>query len=82
MAEETDDSRFKSEVMNLLSNLIVRTNETASDIKVVKEKIDSLDVKLQMISGQFNDVGLMAIEDHKRVDNIEKRVSDLEAGVH
>lgn len=68
--------------MNLLSNLIVRTNETASDIKVVKEKIDSLDVKLQMISGQFNDVGLMAIEDHKRVDNIEKRVSDLEAGVH
>lgn len=44
--------------------------------------LTSLATEMRVLSGQFTDVGVMAIEDHTRVDNLEARVDALEAEVH
>ena len=49
--------------------------DTNSNVKILNQKVDGL-------SSQFNDVGVMAIKDHTRVDNLETRVDALEAEVH
>ena len=74
MAEEIEDSRFKTEVMGLLGKLIAKTNENSDDLKVVRSELTTLSSDLKSISGQFNDIGVMAIEDHQRLDSLEKRV--------
>ena len=71
MAEEIDDNRFKTEVMHLLGNLINKANETTSDLSVVHSKLESLDAKVDTISKQFNDVGVMAIKDNGRITQLE-----------
>ena len=49
--------------------------DTNSNVKILNQKVDGL-------SSQFNDVGVMAIKDHTRVNNLEARVDALEAEVH
>jgi len=45
-------------------------------------RLGSLENKVDTLSGQFNDVGVMAIQDHQRIDVLEHRVDNLEKGVH
>ena len=54
------------------------------ETKVDRIDIDLKDLKsdVQTLSGQFSDVGVMAIKDHKRVDNLEERVDILESEAH
>jgi chromosome segregation ATPase len=58
----------RNEVRDLRSNL----RENVKETKMVGRKVDSL-------AGQFRDVGIMAIKDHKRIDNLEERVDVLES---
>jgi predicted nucleic acid-binding Zn-ribbon protein len=72
----------------------VRTNTYSIDrletkVDGLETKVDRLeaDVKsikteLRTLSGQFNDVGIMAIKDHNRVDDLEQRVDILEQKPH
>jgi len=41
-----------------------------------------LSVEVKTLSGQFKDVGVMAINDHKRIDDLEERVRLLETEAH
>lgn len=82
MPEEIEDSRFKTEVMTLLGKLIAKTSENSDDLKVVRSDLITLSSDLKSLSGQFNDIGVMAIEDHKRIEILEKRVDDIETGVY
>ena len=52
-----------------------RFDSIAGDLKEVAS-----DVKI--LTGQLNDVGVLAIKDSGRIDNLEKRVDDLEANIH
>jgi len=82
MAEEIPDDRFKSEVMILLGKLINKADETTNSIDNVRSDINSLSADVKVLSKQFNDVGLMAIKDHSRLDDVEDRLSVIEGEVH
>ena len=55
--------------------LETKVERISSDLKTLKSDVATL-------SGQFSDVGIMAIKDHKRVDDIEHRVDILEQKPH
>ena len=73
----------------LIETLVKKVDGVASDVRTNSYKLDRLETMLEsltsnvkVLSGQFNDVGGMAIKDHKRIESLEKRVDDLEVGVH
>ena len=96
MAEEISDSKFKSDITELLDTVVKKVDGLASDVRTnsfkldrVETKVDRIDVELKdlksavtTLSGQFSDVGVMAIKDHQRIDDLGKRVDDLESEVH
>ena len=96
MAEEISDSKFKSDITELLDTVVKKVDGLASDVRTnsfkldrVETKVDRIDVELKdlksavtTLSGQFSDVGVMAIKDHQRIDDLGKRVDNLESEVH
>jgi chromosome segregation ATPase len=51
-------------------------------LKSVNEGLMELKDEFRVVSGQFNDVGSMAIKDHKRIDDLEQRADILEQKPH
>ena len=96
MAEEISDSKFKSDITELLDTVVKKVDGLASDVRTnsfkldrVETKVDRIDVELKdlksavtTLSGQFSDVGVMAIKDHQRIDDLGKSVDNLESEVH
>ncbi len=89
MADEISDSRFKSEMMRLMNNVIGKFDEVDKRFDEVDRRFEGVDNRLgslqsdfRALSRQFNDVGVMAIKDNQRIDVLEKRVDELDAGVH
>jgi hypothetical protein len=60
MADEIDDSRFKSEMMRLMNNVIGRFSDMDTRFDQMDEKLASLHSDVRVLSGQLNDVGVMA----------------------
>jgi len=58
-----------------LARVEVKVDRVEIDLKAV-----ALDVKV--VSGQFQDVALMAMKDHTRIDNLEKHMENPEPGIH
>ena len=58
-----------------VDGLETKVDRLESDMKVVKSE-------LRTLSGQFSDVGIMAIKDHQRIDSLEGRVDILEQKPH
>lgn len=81
MSEEYSD-RFQSEVIQTLHKLVAKSIDHDQKFEALGSQIAEVAVNLKTLSGQFSDVGVMAIKDHSRVDSLEKRVDELEAGVH
>lgn len=81
MAEEYS-GRFQSEVINSLQKLVAKSIEHDQKFKDLESQITQVADNLKTFSGQFSDVGVMAIEDHQRIGSLEKRVDDIETGVH
>ncbi|MEP6946223.1 MAG: hypothetical protein ABJA02_09925 [Acidobacteriota bacterium] len=85
-----------SELKSLIETVLKTVNGLASDVRSNSYKLDGLEAKVdridtdlkalssdvRVLSGQFNDVGVMAVKDNGRISDGEKRVDDLEAGVH
>jgi outer membrane murein-binding lipoprotein Lpp len=70
--------RLESKVDKLetdVGELKASVTELQSDMKTVKSD-------LRTLSGQFSDVGIMAIKDHQRVDSLDHRVDILEQKPH
>ena len=82
MAEEIPEDRFKAEVVRLLHTAIKKVDGLETKFDGLETKVDGLARDVKMLSGQFNDVGVMAINDNRRIDDLEKRVSDLETSTH
>ena len=82
----------KSEIEKLLETVVKKVDGLADDVRTnsfkldrleqkvanVDEKVDHLSSDLHTLSRQFNDVGIMAIKDSRRIDD----VSDLETSIH
>ena len=88
MVEENSD-RFQNEVLRSLQKLVAKAIEhdesfdsLESQIERVSDVLKNLKSDVNILTGQFNDVDVMAIKDHNRIDKLEKRVNDFEAGVH
>jgi outer membrane murein-binding lipoprotein Lpp len=58
-----------------VDGLETKVDRLDSDIKGIK-------TDLRTLSGQFSDVGIMAIKDHQRIDSLEQRVDILEQKPH
>ena len=58
-----------------VDGLEIKVDRLESDMKVVK-------TELRTLSGQFSDVGVVAIKDHQRIDSLESRVDILEQKPH
>jgi hypothetical protein len=69
---------LRLEVRDMRSEL----RDTRSELRENTSGLNSLTEKVNVLSGQFSDVGVMAIKDHKRVDDIEHRVDILEQKPH
>ena len=51
-------------------------------LKSVSTGVKELKDNVRVLSGQFSDVGSMAIKDHKRIDDLEQRADILEQKPH
>ena len=58
-----------------VDGLETKVDRLESDMKVVTSE-------LRTLSGQFSDIGIMAIKDHQRIDSLESRVDILEQKPH
>ena len=81
MPEEYSD-RFQTEVINSLQKLVAKSIEHDKRFDSLESRITEVALDLKALAGQFNDVGVLAIKDSGRIDNVEKRVDDLETGIH
>ncbi len=70
---EVRDTR--NEVRDIRNELRDNTTKLTENTR----NLTSLTTEVKILSGQFKDVGVMAIEDHKRIDNLEERVGLIEA---
>ena len=79
----TSDVRTNSFKLDRLENRLESgLNSVEERINKVETKLDNVSADLKLFPRQFNDVGSAAIKDHKRIDTLEERVDNLEAGVH
>ena len=65
-----------------LDGLETRFDGLETKVDRIATGLDSLGSEVRVLSAQFNDVGAMAIKDSGRISDLEKRVDDLEPGVH
>ena len=49
---------------------------------VLNEEVARNNQKLEILSGQFNDVTVMAIRDNKRMTKLEGGVAELQSSIH
>jgi len=87
MAGEYDE-KFE-EITGLLKKTVGGLNELRMEVRNIRSELRdntsnllTLTDKVTGLSCQFNDVGVMAIDDHKRIDSLEERVDVLEGEVH
>lgn len=62
----------------------MEANMSQMDARLGRVEVDlsRLRTDVKTLTGQFNDVGVMAIKDNQRIDTLEQRVGVLEEGVH
>jgi archaellum component FlaC len=82
------DQKF-DEIKGLLSKTVEGVDELRLEMRDLRSEVgdnstrlQTVEERLSLISSQFNDVGRMAIKDSGRIDDHEKRISDLEANIH
>ncbi|CAN5271653.1 hypothetical protein BH20ACI2_BH20ACI2_16380 [soil metagenome] len=75
--------------VGLIDELTMEVRDLRTEVRDVRTEIQenssglrSLNQKVEVLSGQFQDVGVMAIEDHKRIDGLGLRVDALETEAH
>ena len=77
--------RIENKVIQLegkVDQLEVKVDQFSKELGEFGSDLKNLRSDVATLSGQFNDVGIMAIKDHKRVDNLEDRVHILEQKPH
>jgi len=88
--------RFAEIAEHKFDGLTADLRSTSIRLEKLEQRIDQLDSKinsmaamlkevrseLAILAKQFNTVGSLTIQDHERVNNLERRVADLEAATH
>ena len=82
-----------AEVLRLLKTVIVKVDGLAVDMKEVKTDVrvlktdvrdlraglNRLDAKVDLLSGRFEDVAGVVIQDTQRISSLEERVDNVES---
>lgn len=93
---EKPEDKFEVEMMRRMELVILKLEGLETDVSGIKTDVSGIkaDVaklerevskngqKLDVLTGQFNDVAVMAIEDNKRITKLEKDVEDLQSNIH
>lgn len=78
-----DDARSNGYRLDKLENRIDQLEQNHGEkFDVVASLVRGVASDLKTLSAQFKDVGVMAINDNGRIDDLEKRVDVLEAQAH
>ena len=78
---DAHDKRFDN-LENRFDNLENRFDNLEKDVSKIKIEVAKNSDKLDVLTGQFNDVAIMAIEDNKRITKLEKDVEGLKSSIH
>ena len=92
---EVANQKFDGLTVDVRSNTF-KLDHLESGLKRVEEKVDRVEERVgrlvvdlkavasdvKVISGQFQDIAIMAMKDHTRIDNLEKHVGNPESGIH
>ena len=81
-AEITGILQKMQKSVGVVDEMRLEMRDMRSELRENTTRLGSLENKVDTLSGQFNDVGVMAIQDHQRIDVLEHRVDNLEKGVH
>jgi chromosome segregation ATPase len=82
---KSDVSVLKSDVAELKSDVSVLKSDVAelkSDVLVLKQNDKILGDKLDILSGQFNDVAMMVFKNDGRLTQVELDVAELKSNIH
>ena len=93
---KTNITKLIETVIEKVDGLATEVRTNTYKVDSMEAKFDRMDAKIgrvetdlsrlrtdvRTLSGQFNDVGAMAIKDNQRIDTLEQRVEVLEEGVH
>jgi chromosome segregation ATPase len=74
----SDVSELKSDVSELKSDV----SGLKSDVSELKMEMKATNRKLDTLSGQFNDVANMVIENNGRLTKVEFDVAEIKSNVH
>ena len=65
-----------------VENLEVKVENLDGRLENLETKVGDLSSDLRLLSAQFNEVGSVAIKDHPRINELERRVDVLESETH
>jgi len=65
-----------------VDGLETKVDKLETSVAQLKSDVTTVKTDLRTLSGQFSDVGIMAIKDHQRIDSLESRVDILEQKPH
>ena len=87
--KEIPKSRFESEMTRMMQLAISKIEglETSvsglkTDVSGLKQEVSKNSQKLDVLTGQFSDVAVMAIGDNKRITKLEGDVAELQSNIH
>ena len=70
----TDTKEVKTDVGLLKTDVAV----LKADVREIRMNLNRVDAKVDLLSGQFQDVARVVIEDTQRITGLESRVDNLE----
>ena len=75
---ETSVSGLKTDVSGLKTDV----SGLKTDVSGLKQEVSKNSQKLDVLTGQFSDVAVMAIGDNKRITKLEGDVAELQSNIH
>jgi predicted nucleic acid-binding Zn-ribbon protein len=86
---ESEMTKFMGEVIKKLGNLEQRFDGLEQRFDGLEQRFDGLETevkrnskKLDVLSGQFNDVAVMAVNDNQRINKLETEFAELKSNIH
>lgn len=87
--KEKPETTFEKEMTRMMKLAILKLGDLEKEVRDNTQRIGSLESEvsnntqiLKTLSGQFNDVAVMALEDNKRITKLETEVAELQSNIH
>lgn len=76
------ENRFEAEMTRMMKLAINKIGGLETEVSGLKQEVAKNSQILNTLSGQFNNVAVMALEDNKRITKLETEVAELQSNIH